>query len=327
MLTFTGNSDFLAANKYENLQGKCRKFPAFAGVFSRLYFQKGAAVLIGIVFLFVANSNAQAKKPKRKISASRTSIAVNLPKVTQIDAEALKNLLKPNGKPLLINFWATWCDPCREEFPDLVKIAADYKGKIDLITISLDDLAEINRDVPKFLAQMKSDSPAYLLKTADEGEAIAAVAKDWQGGLPFTIFFNEKGETVYSKQGKFKTELLRAEIGKTIEKQAENLSDIDIVNLIISRREIEESAVPFLKGKDVAQKDIASENLRIIRYGERTNENLTLKEHIKVKYAVGMLEFGCKVSDKLIEFVRGYNEVSEIAIKRKYGANVLKGIF
>ncbi|HEX8398525.1 MAG TPA: TlpA disulfide reductase family protein [Pyrinomonadaceae bacterium] len=134
--------------------------------------------------------------------------------MTQIDAEGLKNLLKPNGKPLLINFWATWCEPCREEFPDLVKIGTDYKGKIDLITVSLDELSEINGDVPKFLAQMKSESPAYLLKTRDEGAAIELVSKDWQGALPFTILFNAQGETIYSKQGKFKTDVLVAEIEK-----------------------------------------------------------------------------------------------------------------
>jgi thiol-disulfide isomerase/thioredoxin len=55
----------------------------------------------------------------------------------------LKNILKANGKPLLVNFWATWCDPCREEFPDLVKIDADYKNKIDFITVSLDDVEEL----------------------------------------------------------------------------------------------------------------------------------------------------------------------------------------
>jgi len=59
-----------------------------------------------------------------------------LPTVKQINEIALKNLLKPNGKPLLVNFWATWCDPCREEFPDLVKIDEDYKGKIDFKLIA-----------------------------------------------------------------------------------------------------------------------------------------------------------------------------------------------
>ena len=102
----------------------------------------------------------------------------------------------------------------------MVKIGMDYKGKIDLITVSLDELSEINGDVPKFLAQMKSKSPAYLLKTPDEGAAIELVSKDWQGGLPFTILFNAQGETIYSKQGKFKTDVLVAEIEKILTVQS-----------------------------------------------------------------------------------------------------------
>jgi len=177
-----------------------------------------------VIFFLIADSYAQTKKIESKLPAPKNQTVSNLPKVTQIDAEALKNLLKPNGKPLLINFWATWCVPCREEFPDLVKISADFKDKIDLITVSLDDLAEIKRDVPKFLAEMKLDAPAYLLKTPDEGAAISVVSKDWQGGLPFTIFINATGETLYIKQGKFKTEFLRAEIEKTL--AAQNRSQI-----------------------------------------------------------------------------------------------------
>ena len=134
--------------------------------------------------------------------------------VTQIDETGLKELLKPRGKPRLINFWATWCDPCREEFPDLVRIGTDHKDKVDLITVSLDESSEINGNVPKFLAQMGSDFPAYLLKTPDENAAIDLVSKAWQGGLPFTILLNASGEAVYSKQGKFDTEVLMAEIAK-----------------------------------------------------------------------------------------------------------------
>lgn len=128
----------------------------------------------------------------------------------------MKDLLKPKGKPLLINFWATWCGPCREEFPDLVKIGTDYKGKVDLITISLDELSEIDGEVPKFLAEMRSDSPAYLLKTPDADAAIALVSKDWQGALPFTILFNAHGEATYSKQGKFQTDILEGEIERLV---------------------------------------------------------------------------------------------------------------
>jgi thiol-disulfide isomerase/thioredoxin len=162
----------------------------------------------------------QTQKSNKKTPAAKNETVSSLPIVTQIDAPGLKNLLKPNGKPLLINFWATWCVPCREEFPELVKIGMDYEGQIDLITVSLDELSEINGEVPKFLAQMKSNSPAYLLRTPDEGAAIDLVSKDWQGGLPFTILFNAQGEAIYSRQGKFKTDVLVAEIEKILTVQS-----------------------------------------------------------------------------------------------------------
>src|SRR4028119_102304 len=163
---------------------------------------------------FLSACQIKTQKSNKETTAAKAETVSNLPKVTQIDQPGLKNLLKPNGRPLLINFWATWCAPCREEFPDLVKIGTDYKGKIDFITVSLDELPEINGEVPKFLAQMKSESPAYLLKTPDEEAAIELVSKDWQGALPFTILFNAQGETIYFKQGKFETDVLVAEIEK-----------------------------------------------------------------------------------------------------------------
>ncbi len=208
----------LTTKQHETARNKDQNLFVLFRVVSWLSFFRFSAVLICVISLCVGTSFAQKKKLPPKKSAPKKQAILNLPKVTQIDAESLKKLLKPNGKPLLINFWATWCEPCREEFPDLVKIGADYQDKIDLITISLDELSEINGDVPKFLAEMKSSSPAYLLKTTDEGAAIGLVTKDWQGGLPFTILFNAEGETIYSKQGKFKTEVLRAEIEKIISK-------------------------------------------------------------------------------------------------------------
>jgi thiol-disulfide isomerase/thioredoxin len=167
-------------------------------------------LLIGILCLVPSVAFAQKHKP-----AGKRKTAVVLPKVTIVDADELKNLLKPNGKPLLVNFWATWCDPCREEFPDLVKIDNDYRGKIDFITVSLDDLDDLKFTVPKFLLKMKAKMPAYFLKTDDEEKTIGEISADWQGGLPFTILYNSAGKVVYSRQGKIKTDILRAEIDKT----------------------------------------------------------------------------------------------------------------
>lgn len=167
------------------------------------------------------------------------SNVVSAQKTIQIDDIAIKNVIKPNGKPILINFWATWCEPCREEFPDLVKIHNDYKDKIDVVIITLDDLAEIDRDVPKFLTEMKATMPSYLLKTTNEDAAIASVSKEWQGGLPFTILFDEKGATAYFKQGKFKTETLRGAIDKlvSVKKADETVVLMDFVKIKNGKRD------------------------------------------------------------------------------------------
>ncbi len=141
-----------------------------------------------------------------------------LPAVTRIDIGGLRKLIKPDGKPLLINFWATWCDPCREEFPDLVKLAAEYSGRIDFVTVSLDDPADIGTLVPKFLSQMKSEMPAYLLDTPDESAAIRMVSKDWRGTLPLTILYAADGETAYLRNGKIKHETIVAELEKVLPK-------------------------------------------------------------------------------------------------------------
>jgi thiol-disulfide isomerase/thioredoxin len=134
--------------------------------------------------------------------------------IKKIGEKEFAELLKPKGKPLLINFWATWCEPCREEFPDLVKLDAEYKGRIDFITISLDFEEELTTGIPKFLKEMKAEMPTYLLITPDETAAIAAVSKDWAGGLPFTVLYSPSGDIAYSRQGLIRLETVKAEIEK-----------------------------------------------------------------------------------------------------------------
>jgi thiol-disulfide isomerase/thioredoxin len=140
--------------------------------------------------------------------------------IRAIDLEALKKLLQrdPNDKrPLLLNFWATWCDPCREEFPDLVKLDADYKGKgLNFIAVSLDDLSDIKSEVPKFLNQMKATMPVVLLDVKDPEPAIKVVDASWDGQLPATFLYDHDGKVVFRHFGKIKPDELRAAIDKEI---------------------------------------------------------------------------------------------------------------
>lgn len=172
-----------------------------------------AAACAVFAIIFAIGVDGQTKRPQK---APPKAAKMAGTKVTQVDIEGLRSLIKPNGKPLLINFWATWCDPCREEFPDLVKLSAAYKDKVDFVTVSLDDLADIGTAVPKFLAGVKSTMPAYLLKTPDESAAILLVAKDWSGNLPMTAIFASSGETVYVRMGKFRYETLIEELDRLL---------------------------------------------------------------------------------------------------------------
>jgi len=195
-----------------------------------------SAVFVAALAVVLPGLCAAQTAPKGRNAISTKAADSSLPKVKQIDIEGLRKLLKPNGKPVLINFWATWCDPCREEFPDLVKLDTVYKGKVDFITVSLDELSEINTYVPKFLKEMNAGMPAYLLKTPDESAAIAMVSKEWAGNLPFTVLIASTGETSYVRKGKIRYAEATAEIDKAL---ALNQSSVKIF-----------STLDFVKFKD-----------------------------------------------------------------------------
>ena len=186
-------------------------------------------------FCFLAISCAQEKTPSQKSPAGAEPRAANPPSVTQIDDSKIKQLLKPDRKPLLINFWATWCGPCREEFPDLVKIDAEYRGKIGFFTVSLDFVEELNTGVPNFLGEIKAEMPTYLLISADENTFISTISNEWSGALPFTILYNEKGEIIYLREGKVDYETLRGEIEKSLGAKMVGTSRVELLTPTVSR--------------------------------------------------------------------------------------------
>ena len=121
---------------------------------------------------------------------------------------------------MLVNFWATWCDPCREEFPDLVKIDADYGARnLNFVTVSLDDVSEIKTEVPKFLKEMKATMPTVLLNVNDPEPAIKAVDVGWDGQLPATFLYDKNGKVVFRHFGKIKPDELRAAIDKEVSRK------------------------------------------------------------------------------------------------------------
>jgi thiol-disulfide isomerase/thioredoxin len=154
------------------------------------------------------------------IRSVRANAPAPLGDIRQIDLDGLKKLLRRDAKdkrPLLVNFWATWCDPCREEFPDLVKVDSDYRGKgLQFVAISLDDVTDIKTVVPKFLTEMKATMPVVLLNVSDPEPAIKLVDPQWDGQLPATFLYDSDGKVVFRHFGRIKPDDLRAAIDKEV---------------------------------------------------------------------------------------------------------------
>lgn len=110
------------------------------------------------------------------------------------------------GKPLAINFWATWCGPCRMEIPVLKKLYAEYQPKgLEIIGISVD---RDQRKVPPYVQQM--GMPWVVLYTNRE---VLQEFKMGQG-IPYTIFIdaegNETGRVIGAQpEGVFRRELAK----------------------------------------------------------------------------------------------------------------------
>ena len=280
--------------------------------------------------LFCAVISAQTTAPK----TSTASVTAKPPAVTKIDEKRFAELIKPSGKPLLINFWATWCEPCRDEFPDLVKIDAEYKGKIDFITISLDFEEELNSGVPKFLAAMKATMPTYLLITPDETAAISMISKDWSGGLPMTVLYSPDGKLSYFRQGIVRHDILQKEIDKAlgqappytvttiqtsepIQASTDTVSAIQIVELplLTVKKTADDGARDALR-------DLALGNAKVFVYGFGPGSASNNDDALLEKYGVGFRRSGCFVPIEGDAHATAYNRTVLAALKKKHGEQI-----
>jgi thiol-disulfide isomerase/thioredoxin len=129
--------------------------------------------------------------------------SLNVIDVKIISIEELKEFIKNrDGKPLLINVWATWCAPCREEFPDLVKIANEFNDQIDVVGISVDFPEEIDSKIIPFLKKQNANFKNYIIKVIEPEDFINLLNENWSGAIPATFIYNGKGNQVRYLIGK-----------------------------------------------------------------------------------------------------------------------------
>jgi thiol-disulfide isomerase/thioredoxin len=125
-------------------------------------------------------------------------------KVETIDKLKLEKLIKErNGKVLLLNLWATWCVPCREEFPDLVRLSSNYKNKnVEVVGISIDYPEEINSKIIPFLKKQNVNFINFVNGFEKDEHLIDMIDPKWNGALPATVIYDEKGKKKVFLEGK-----------------------------------------------------------------------------------------------------------------------------
>jgi thiol-disulfide isomerase/thioredoxin len=120
--------------------------------------------------------------------AAQDSVAV-----IAVDASAVHALAaRGDAKATIVNVWATWCMPCREEFPALIKVARAHTGDgVRLATVSADFDTQLPA-IRKFLMTQGVADTGYL-KTGDDMAFIEAMHPRWTGALPATFVYDDQG--------------------------------------------------------------------------------------------------------------------------------------
>jgi thiol-disulfide isomerase/thioredoxin len=136
-----------------------------------------------------------------------------------IDVQGYQKLLQQyKGKPLLINFWATWCEPCRDEYPLLNELAKQYAPQgLKVVGVSLDQDGDLIL-MRRFLARYKPVFPNYRKKKGEEDTFVKVVMPGWNGSLPASVFFAKDGTQVGHLLGAGNRETFEAAIKTLLSK-------------------------------------------------------------------------------------------------------------
>lgn len=104
---------------------------------------------------------------------------------------------------LVVNFWATWCVPCVEEFPELMQLQRDYWDRgVRVATISMDELDVLDEKVKPFLFQQEAIGARYFMGTDWPQDFQSRISETWWGGIPQTVVYDTRGREVASLTGR-----------------------------------------------------------------------------------------------------------------------------
>lgn len=168
-----------------------------------------AILLIGASIYTVktnqAPGNLQAKSGTPEIttdSTEKTDTKIALPDFTLTDLEGNSVSLKDfRGKNVYLNFWASWCPPCKAEMPDIEKLYQETKGT-DLVILAV-NIGEDKKTVAKFIGENKYNFKVLL-------DANSSVAQAYGiSSIPVSIFIDKEGNMVNSQVGALSYEQMK----------------------------------------------------------------------------------------------------------------------
>lgn len=151
--------------------------------------------LAGVLVIFLCVNGAAADNPP-------SSAPIFAAAFDNLDGKSLA-LADFKGRPLVLNFWATWCPPCRKEMPELIEFHKRHAARgMTLIGIAVEDRAR----VAEFVAA--TPVPFPILVGRDKGIALLQALGNQSAGLPYTVVLDRQGNIVFTKRGALTRERL-----------------------------------------------------------------------------------------------------------------------
>jgi thiol-disulfide isomerase/thioredoxin len=137
-----------------------------------------------------------------------------------LDERSFRQMVSTHhGQSLMVDFWATWCAPCREELPQLVAMAEEYRSKgVTFITISC-DYPEQKTQAFSYIRQKGAPGPYYIRQVDDDDKFVAAIDSKWSkssGALPALFLYGRNGHLAESFVGATSMKVVRTALEKTI---------------------------------------------------------------------------------------------------------------
>jgi thiol-disulfide isomerase/thioredoxin len=114
----------------------------------------------------------------------------------RVDAAQIRSHIQSASRPYtLVNFYATWCKPCKVELPELIDLQNDKTSQVNVMLVSMDEPEVVENKLASFLQDQKVDFPSYVVE-GDPEALVKAFHPEWDGYIPVSMVFTRDGEII-----------------------------------------------------------------------------------------------------------------------------------